>query len=57
MRFLLVVALLAACGSGPDCKDAVARAAKRFGNSDAPEVATLIGECEQHAWPKHVLTH
>jgi hypothetical protein len=41
MRILLVVALLAACGSGPDCKDAVARAAKRFGNSDVPEVATL----------------
>jgi hypothetical protein len=53
-RVLAVVALLAACGSGPDCKDAITRAAKRFGTGDAPEVSTLVGECVTTAWPKSV---
>ncbi len=43
---------LAACGDGgTSCKDAVTQAAARFGNANAPEVATLIGTCEQSGWP------
>jgi hypothetical protein len=51
-----VAVALAACSSAPTCKDAVTSAAKRFGTSEAPEVATLIGSCEQHAWLADVRT-
>ncbi len=45
-----MLSALAACHGGLPCKDAVMKAAARFGNADVPEVPTLIGTCEQEAW-------
>ena len=50
MRMVWMLLALTACHGDPPCKDAVAKAATRFGNADIPEVATLIGKCEQDAW-------
>jgi hypothetical protein len=53
MRIVIVVlvGIAAGCGGGPSCKDAVTRAAKRFGTEASPKVAMMIGTCEQDGWP------
>jgi len=55
MKTLIALsALLAACGDGPTCADAITKLATRIGKSDTPEVAMMIGTCELKKWPADV---
>ncbi len=47
----LILGCVAGCSDdGPSCKEAITQAAGHFGNRNAPEIATLIGTCEQRSW-------